>query len=156
MRDFLTGANLKLFHKPGAPVGHHSSYRPIAMWEVLLKLAGLLALEQVRDHLPAVFQGLQFGAQYTQGCEHVIYEMRDHFRDRPDEVVVAADLENAFNSISREAIFRALKRYPNVSPMIGISLFGYGTPSKLHLGEGISLAPGGSNKGTRWRPSCSP
>ena len=36
-------------------------------------------------------------------------------------------------------IFRALKRYPNLSPMIGISLFGYGTPSKLHLGEGIYI-----------------
>ena len=149
MRDFLTGANLKLFNKPGASVGHHSSYRPIAMGEVILKLAGLLALEQVRDHLPAVFQGLQFGAQYTQGCEHVVCEVRDHFRDRPDEVVVAVDLENAFNSISRAAIFRALKRYPNLSPMLGISLFGYGTPSKLHLGEGIAIpsSRGGETRG---------
>ena len=137
MRDFLTGANLKLFNKPGAPVGHHSSYRPIAMRGGILKLAGLLALEQVRDHLPAVFQGLQFGAQYTQGCEHVV--VRDHFRDRPDEVTAAVEVENAFNSISRAAIFRALKRYPNLSPMIGISLFGYGTPSKLHLREGIAI-----------------
>ena len=69
----------------------------------------------------------QFGAQYTQGCKHIVHNFkgysldpnttcilngvstsskhlqnaRQHFRDRPEDVIVAADLENAFNSISR-------------------------------------------------------
>ena len=109
------------------------------MGQVFLKLAGLLALERVREHLPTVFQGLQFGAQYTQGCEHIVYEVRDHFRDRPDEVIVAADLENAFNSISRSAIFRAIRGNPKLLPLEGITLFGYGKPSAFHLGEGDVL-----------------
>ena len=132
------GASLKLFTKPGAPAGHHSSYRPIAMGECLLKVAGLLALEKVREHLPTFFQGLQFGAQYTQGCEHIIHSVRKHFRDRPDEIIVAADLENAFN-ISRSVIFRALEGDPKLLPLEGITLFSYGKASSLHLGEGTSI-----------------
>ena len=153
MREILTGATLKLFSKPGAPAGHHSTYRPIAMGEVFLKLAGLLALERVREHLPTVFQGLQFGAQYTQGCEHIVYEVRDHFRDRPDEVIVAADLENAFNSISRSAIFRAIRGNPKLLPLEGITLFGYGKPSALHLGEGNVLM---STRGVKQGDPLSP
>ena len=139
MREILTGASLKLFSKPDAPAGHHSSYRPIAMGECILKVAGLLALEKIRDHLPTYFQGIQFGAQYTQGCEHIIYNVRQHFRDRPKEVVVAADLENAFNSISRSAIFRAVRRNTRLLPIEGITLFSYGTTSSLHLGEGATI-----------------
>ena len=106
------------------------------MGECILKVAGLLALEKIREHLPTYFQGIQFGAQYTQGCEHIIYNVRQHFRDRPKEVIVAADLENAFNSISRSAIFRAVRGDPKLLPIEGITLFSYGTTSTLHLGEG--------------------
>ena len=106
------------------------------MGECILKVAGLLALEKIREHLPTYFQGIQFGAQYTQRCEHIIYNVRQHFRDRPKEVIVAADLENAFNSISRSAIFRAVRGDSKLLPIEGITLFIYGTTSILQLGEG--------------------
>ena len=52
---------------------------------------------------------------------------------------MAADLENAFNSISRSAIFRALKGDPKLLPLEGITLFSYGKTGSLHLGEGTSI-----------------
>ena len=129
----------KTIHQTGLPGGAPLFLQAHRHGRVRPQGGGAPCLEKIREHLPTCFQGIQFGAQYTQGCEHIIYNVRQHFRDRPKEVIVAADLENAFNSISRSAIFRAVRGDPKLFRIEGITLFSYGTTRTLHLGEGQSI-----------------
>ena len=73
---------------------------PIAMGEFFTKLTRWLDLERISEALPSFFNGLQFGAKHSLGCEFVISNARNTFNNSEAGVIGAADLESAFNSIS--------------------------------------------------------
>ncbi|KAL2608814.1 hypothetical protein R1flu_027387 [Riccia fluitans] len=79
--------------------------RPIAVGEVLYRLVvvtlGFKFWEALVDH----FSPLQFGVAMRGGCETIIHGLRTTLDLHPDWVVLQVDIQNAFNTVSREALF---------------------------------------------------
>ncbi|KAL2620254.1 hypothetical protein R1flu_000459 [Riccia fluitans] len=61
--------------------------------------------EALADH----FSPLQFGVATRGGCETIIHGLRATLDLHPDCVVLQVDIRNAFNTVSREALFRELR-----------------------------------------------
>ncbi|KAL2608123.1 hypothetical protein R1flu_026696 [Riccia fluitans] len=100
---YLLGAShLLTLEKPSGGV------RPIAVGEVLYRLVartlGFQFWETLADH----FSPLQFVVATRGGCETIIHGLRATLDLHPDWVVLQVDIQNAFNTVSREALFLEL------------------------------------------------
>jgi len=83
--------------------------RPIAIGEVLRRLAGKAICYQLRNPMRSFFFPAQYGVQTRGGCEQIIHTIRAHHRLFPDDVLVRLDCRNAFNCVSRTAFLTALQ-----------------------------------------------
>jgi len=125
--------------------GEHD-VRPIAMGEAWLKLASLAALTEcsqaAEDLLP-----LQFAAGIAGGAQNVGHTLNAHLR-KPGAITAAADLANAFNSLSRQAVMDAVAdRLPALLPFVA---YVYGNKSHIHLqGAPADTPPVPSTTGVR-------
>ena len=63
-RKVLTRCKLLGFEKPDS-----SGIRPIAIGEVLLKVACTMVLHEISDALTSQFHGIQLGIRTPNGCE---------------------------------------------------------------------------------------
>ncbi|KAL2610702.1 hypothetical protein R1flu_029275 [Riccia fluitans] len=99
MAYFLGASRLLALEKPSRGV------RPIAVGEVLYRLIarslGFQFWEALADH----FSPLQFGVAMHGGCKIIIHGLQATLDLHPDWVVLQVDIKNAFNTISREALF---------------------------------------------------
>ncbi|CAI7839188.1 unnamed protein product [Closterium sp. NIES-53] len=66
----------------------------------------------------------------------------------PNSLVLQADIANAFNSISRQAIATALQE-PSLSSLQPFVKLTYGNPSRLHLDVSFGSEPLTSERGVR-------
>jgi hypothetical protein len=135
VKDILKACRLVAIPKTETTV------RPIAIGESIVKIAEAYAMEstseQVIDYIHPEQRALDNG-----GCEKIIHKLRSaHSQGR---AIVSLDMVNAFNTLSRAAIFNVAERFPTLRPIITLL---YGTPSILLHNEGTIMSEEGSRQG---------
>ena len=138
------------------------STRPIALTEVMLKIASKLAIAAELKTLKNRFKETQFGVCAPRGTDTVIFATRDFIRHAASaqdaasdstKCVVTIDFKNAFNCPSRRMMVDAIAPFPYLLSMFR---FEYASPSKLF----VRGAPGGehvmSSCGTRQGSTLGP
>jgi len=101
--------------------------RPIAISEAILRLSERAAMRLMASEMRDYLEPIQMGVGTPAGCESVIHRLRKA------KHVIAVDCTNAFNCISRVAIYDVVKaKFPELAPMF-LSL--YSTESRLYCGE---------------------
>ena len=100
---FLAGGNLTALNKP-AP----GDIRPIAVGESIRRLTRKCLCVALKDKAASFFEPSQFGVACPNGAEKVIHGLRacmdKHWFD-DDFGVLKIDMKNAFNLVSRQALF---------------------------------------------------
>jgi hypothetical protein len=103
--------------------------RPLAVPEILYKLAGLVVLESIEQHIPALFKSIQLGCGVKNGVEIAIHRTQlalELGRAGSDTVVLSLDFRNAFNERSRHIIAEALFAADPTSPLWKFFMMAYG------------------------------
>jgi len=103
------------------------------MGEAFYKLAGLYALQQVRDALAALVAPIQLafargGSESAVQILQVALEMRDN-------IAVTVDIENAYNTRKRSQILRDLYEQERLRGLWKLAHWSYGRPTPLLLME---------------------
>ena len=128
IRPFLNGAALIALPKPSGDL------RPIAVGEVLRRLVSKCMLDSCSDEAKARLEPLQVGVGTRQGAEatvHVARQWMDRHNGDPHRVLVKLDMENAFNTMDREAMLLAVRSaFPQLAPWVD---FSYGARTGLWL-----------------------
>ena len=125
VRDLLTDCALIGIPKPDGSV------RPIAMGEVLLKLAGTLAVTRTLPVLRSTLQPLgQYGLE-EGGCERIVHAVRALASAEQNAVVVTIDCANAFNTVARNAMAAPLYSDQSLHPLWALFRLSYCSPSRL-------------------------
>ena len=103
--------------------------RPVAVGEVWLKLAEIVLLQRHEKKLTPLFVPLQYGVMIKSGCEKVVHELAERYSEGC--AILSIDLQNAFNSPSRDDIARAVFGQCTLRPFQRLFYAEYGTPSEL-------------------------
>ena len=121
MQPLFTSSRLIPLAKPNGGV------RPIAVGEMLYRLAMRCIVKAISHRLPS----FQLGIGNKGGVEPLIHHFSTACRD---ETLIGLDLRNAFNSISRDFVYRAIR---STTPELSRAfVWAYGTHSKLILATG--------------------
>ena len=103
-RDLLMAAQLGALLKPKGKV------RPIAVGEVFYRLALGLMCKTTISTVKEALGNRQFGAPGVKGGTEAVPKIVDTLlRENPEFVVLSIDLSNAFNTVHRSAILKAVK-----------------------------------------------
>ena len=128
--------------------------RPIALSEVLLKIATRFVLLAESKNLKRKFDGIQFGVSYPGGAEFIVHTVRDHHRTNgPGSCTVTIDCSNAFNAPERQAMWDAVRDFPYLRALFWTE---YGEHSKLRIRGtkgGVIESQRGSRQGTTAGPA---
>lgn len=110
--------------KPGGGV------RPIAIGEVWYRLAGACALKAL-PKVGASLAPLQVGAGVSGGIDAAAHAIQAALAEDPEMMVLSTDLENAYNTVSRQAVFDAVEaEVPELLPMVR---WAYAAATNLHI-----------------------
>jgi hypothetical protein len=136
--DYLRSSTLIAFNKLSqeerAKLAHwERKIRPIAIGSVLLRAALSLVILLVRDpltrHLVRAHQ-LVFG--FASACDAATHALHASLQLHPDWSMFVADIFNAFNELSRTAIWQALSTVPALAPLLPVTHWLYmAAPSEL-------------------------
>jgi len=117
--------------------------RPIAVANCWMRILSKTIALKVADVSVRMLQPYQFGVGVRCGMEHIIHlsqTMADRIRatgpDEAEDVIVQLDCSNAFNSISRKAIFDKIMKYPALRPLARFFHWSYGDQVPLHDHKG--------------------
>ena len=103
--------------------------RPIAISETWYRFAGVCALRAYGRDIGAALAPLQVGVGTQGGTETVVHALAAALME--GHAVFTVDMKNAFNSISRAAMFAAVKaRAPALLPVVQ---WAYGEATPLHV-----------------------
>ena len=120
----LLAARLIPLRKPNGGV------RPIAIGEVWFRLAGICAMEACPG-ASRMLAPLQLGVGVAGGAQCMGHAVAHALRTDPSAVALKVDWENAFNTVHRSAVLRAVaNRAPSLLPFAAWS---YGQHSDLHV-----------------------
>ena len=126
--------------------------RPVAMGEVLNKLAGIVLMQRYEHTLAPLFAPMQQGAFSKAGCEKIVHQLRN--RHSNGYSILSVDVKNAFNSPSRMDIakhvlafsaLRPFQRFFEVEYSGASELLYYGSEGKL---VGTVLSTSGLRQGS--------
>ncbi|HVW99154.1 MAG TPA: reverse transcriptase domain-containing protein, partial [Candidatus Babeliaceae bacterium] len=109
-----------------------TSIRPIAIGEIFYRIAAYRAQQNIRDQACEILQPIQLGVGTPNGCESIIRNLQ-HALELPHHPIaaLAIDFKNAFNSISRKAMLKALCAQPTLESLWRLVNFAYSSPSDL-------------------------
>ena len=97
----------------------NGSLRPIAIGDTIRRLTSKVAVDLITERACEIFEPLQLGVKTPNGCEAIIHVARQWFsrhRTDPDKVAVSVDVSNAFNTVHRAAVLRAVRvHFPYLS-----------------------------------------
>jgi hypothetical protein len=96
-------------------------YRPISMGETLRRILGRSASHQCTEDISTYFEPLQLGVGVENGCEKIINTARALLIEHPEFVILACDVKNAFNSMSRDCFMRELmeqEQFRHLLPLV--------------------------------------
>ena len=128
VRPFFFGATLTALNKKGGGV------RPIAVGCTLRRLVAKVAGNKVREDMVALLAPRQLGYGVRGGVEAAVHATRQYLSSiRPDHVVVKLDFRNAFNSVHRDSLLKAVQNLvPDIYPFVHSV---YSSPSSLFWGD---------------------
>ena len=94
--------------------------RPIAVGEVIRRLASKCACNVVKEKASDFFGPFQLGVACPRGSEKIINNLREvleqHWSD-PDFAVIKIDMQNAFSLVSRDAVLQqCFSHFPEIYP----------------------------------------
>jgi hypothetical protein len=104
--DALSASTLVALSKP------EGGLRPISIGEVLARVACRASCVQLRAPLDAYFRPNQFGVMAQGGADQVLHTITAHLAQNPSHALVSLDAKNAFNSVSRDVMLKALLAAP--------------------------------------------
>ena len=118
--------------------------RPIAMGEVLYKIAGQYQLSLIPNGPGSMFPKIQFGVGIKAGIDKAFHETTMLLEEKDDQggerMALLIDFCNAFNSVSRHAIDRALQKAgAPLARLRKFFLWSYDEPSILGFYDGSML-----------------
>ena len=115
--------------------GPGKGLRPIAMMEVLVKLAAHYLMSLIEGKLPSLFPRIQFGVKKAGGSESAAHLTRalleQSSRLHSDTIVLKTDFQNAFNAASRAHIWRTMLTQSSTEPVWKMFHWAYSDPSQL-------------------------
>jgi hypothetical protein len=110
---FIASADLIALAKPDGGI------RPIAMGSIWRKLFSKAALIHLKEDIQRYFSLYQYGVGTRSGCEVVNHRARMLLKANPRHVLFKTDFSNAFNSLYRTHILRAVKQhFPGLFPLV--------------------------------------
>ena len=120
------------------PIGKaNGGIRPIAIGEVVLKIAGKVLFARYASEINAHFGRLQFGCLHKKGVERVVHNVRADLAQ--GRHVLAVDQANAFNTPHRFRIAMALYAVPVFRYFWRVFFLEYGAASDLLFFDGGKL-----------------
>ncbi len=131
--------------------GPPSKVRPIAMGEVLTRLAGELALYVLGPAIAPIFGNVQLGVRAPGGSQAAATaHLHGHRNGYP---VILSDLRNAFNELSRRRGLEALAAQPGLVRLRPLARWLLATPSALLVdGEVVCTSRTGVRQGDPLSP----
>ena len=109
--------------------------RPIAIESTLIKLLATIALGRVSDGAwKKAFPHIQFGVGPSANLEHAVHTLRDQVKAANYAILV--DCTNAFNTVSREAIFEQLKKNDGLWPLYRLASWSLRPSPLIVLNQG--------------------
>ena len=119
------------------PKDEPGEVRPIAVGSAYLRLAQAVALAPLSQSLNDYFMPHQYGIGVKGGAELMIHAIRSHLELNPNHVAISCDARNAFNSVSRHAMWSTIdQHFPTLSHILR---FSYGIPTQVIFAEPNSL-----------------
>jgi hypothetical protein len=123
----------ELLDSDGLPLSKPAGgVRPFAIGdlEAWLRLAALCAVHECRELGPSLAP-LQLGVRIPGGAEGVEHALRSALDAHPGHLLLSLYCKNAFNSVSRQAIFHAAQEQaPSLLPFL---TWAYSGPSRVSL-----------------------
>ena len=119
----LNRARLVAIDKPNGGV------RPVAIGEIFSKLAGIILLQRYEKSLEPLFAPMQQGVFSQAGCERIVHKLRDRWLD--GHSILTVDMQNAFNSPSREEIAKCVFAFATLKPFQRFFAAEYSNASEL-------------------------
>ena len=166
VRDLLNTCLLVSLVKPGSGDGR----RPVAIGDMFYRMAARFALSLVMESAQRALRPHQFGVGVEDGCTQVVQSLQHLLslppapappsprpphqfafsRPRPAPepadptlrplACLSIDVANAFNSVDRAAVLRAVYDSPELAQCWRMVAFGYGQPSPLLMPCGSEVA----------------
>jgi hypothetical protein len=128
--------------------------RPIAIGEVLVRLANLCAMAACQDAGPALAP-LQLRVGVPGGSQSVGHALRSGLSCCPGDVILQLNFRNAFNSVSRTALLQAVaSRAPRLLPFAAWTYRSHGP--LVVRGATADAPPLTSLSGVRQGDPCGP
>ena len=90
----------------------NGSFRPIAIGETIRRLTSKVAVDLIIERAREIFEPLQLGVKTPNGCEAIVHVARQWFSRNcsdPGKVAISVDVSNAFNTVHRAAVLRAVR-----------------------------------------------
>ena len=130
-RDAFFGAALCALRKKDGGL------RPIAVDSVYRRLPCRIAAHHAADLLAPEFRPIQLGVGTRLGCEAAVHAAREFMSkvtdDSPPSVFVKVDVRNAFNSVRRDIMLKAI--YNRCPETYRLAFQAYSAPTPLHIGD---------------------
>jgi hypothetical protein len=134
--DIITGAVSVATDKSDGDTSSNQ-VRPLAVPEILYKLAAMFIISSMQQHMAILFPTIQLGCGIKNGVESALHRTQVALEaggDGSDTVVLSLDFRNAFNERQRSTIAKALYDAPLTSRIWRFFLLCYGDrPSHLGL-----------------------
>ena len=147
--DFLRSSTLMAFNKLSREerellASWERRIRPIAIGSVLIRAALSLVILLIRTPLARhLLEAHQFIFGFAAACEAITHALHASMQLHPDWSMLAADIFNAFNEVSRTAIWQALVAVPGLEPLLPVTHWLYmAAPSELwYYDQELPAAP---------------
>ena len=133
-KSYLLSANLISFPK------NNGGIRPIAIGETIYRLAASYALSTVDIAEAMEWSPLQFGVGIRGGSEKLVHILSNRICVS-NQVCVAVDFKNAFNSISREFVLKTFYARPQFKTLFRLVEFSYSDATDLYIKDQNTTAP---------------
>ena len=126
-----------------------SGHRPVAVGNILRRLASKCAAFSLSERAASLLSPLQLGVGIRGGCEAIVHAIRGILNDDripPSEKwLLQVDLENAFNNVERSAVFEDIRRLlPEIAAWVESS---YGVRAELIFADLVILSCKGWHQG---------
>ena len=133
--DIITSAVSVATDKSGGNP-NSNQVRPLAVPEILYKLAAMFVISSIEQHMSTLFPTIQLGCGIKNGVESALHRTQVALEaggHGSDTVVLSLDFRNAFNERQRSTIAKALYAAPVTSRLWRFFMLCYGERAS-HLG----------------------
>ena len=127
-RELLLASRLVALNKPT------TGCRPIAVGELMYRLAAVAAMRKVSVAAAQLLAPHQYGVGVPSGAERILHSVQQELTDTGTRVaMLQLDISNAFNSCDRARLLTQLYALPQLQTIFRLADFAYSQPSTLLL-----------------------